>query len=413
MRNLLNKLYFLTVVLVIFMWSCVENVNNSQTSSPTIQVYSPASGDTVHVGQNVINYQAADAAGGEGLSHFEIFINGTSSDVVAENSDGTNPALYLTVDSTLLFSKISYYVVVYNTAGRYAKSDVQDNLYVEESVPNAPGSLILTRLNDYTVNLLWDDSSSNELNYELWRKDGANGTYRRVQLLPANTISTDDSGLSIFIDYFYKVRAVNNAGPSDFSNEVSTSSASGGPWNLTAEAIGASKVILYWNDFALNELGFIIERTNSSTGNYERIAIAPRNSTEYTDNTVMASSGYKYRVAYYTSTTVSGYSNETTISTYYTDVQQPTNLTAVFTTSPDSVKLKWTDNTYLEKGTVIERRTGTGGDFTEIGSTESDVAKFADTTISRSTTYYYRIRQILGDRIYTDYSNTVQLKTPN
>lgn len=412
MRNVILKVCFLS--LSIFMWSCVENITNNQSLTPSIELYFPVSGDTIHVGKNTIKYAATDAVGSSGLDHFEIFINNTSSGVIAVNSDGSNPELNLTVDSTLLFTKINYYVVVYNKSGKYKKSNTQENIYVIENVPKTPGNLILTRVDDYTVNLLWEDSANNETSYEVWRKDGTNGNYRKVLTLPANTISTDDYGLSPFVDYFYKVRAKNNAGYSGFSNEVSTSSVPGGPWNLTSEAIGASKVVLHWNDFAVNELGFIIERTNPFTGNFEKLSPnAPRNSTEYTDNTVTASTGYKYRVAYYTSTTVSGYSNETSISTYYTDVQEPTNLTAVFKAAPDSIILKWIDNTILERGTIIERKISSGGNYQQIGTTQPDVSKFADTTISRNTTYYYRVRQILGNRIFTDYSNTVQLTTPN
>ncbi|MFA3781694.1 fibronectin type III domain-containing protein [Melioribacteraceae bacterium 4301-Me] len=408
------KIIYSILFIALFMWYCVENITDSQTSTPSIELYSPLSGDTVHIGKNTIKYAATDAPGGSGLDHFEIFINNVSSKIVPVNSDGSNPNLFLEVDSSLIFKKITYYVVVYNKAGKYKKSATQENIYVIENVPKAPGNLTLTRIDDYTVNLLWDDSANNETNYEVWRKEGTNGNYHRIQLLPANTISTNDGGLSPFVDYFYKVRAFNNAGFSNFSNEVSTNTLPGGPWNLTAEAIGASKVILHWNDFAVNEMGFIIERTNPRTGNFERLSPnALPNSTEYTDYSVMASTGYKYRVAYYTSTTVSGYSNEVSISTFYTDVPQPTNLTAVFKTSPDSVILKWTDNTFLEKGTVVERKTGSGGAFKEIGTTASDVSKFADTSVSRGVTYYYRVRQILGDRIYTEYSNTVQLTTPN
>ena len=215
-----------------------------------------------------------------------------------------------------------------------------------------------------------------------------------------------------YIDYYYKVRAINESGPSDFSAEISTSSLPGGPWNLQAEAIGTSLVRLTWIDFAVNELGFQIERTDPFTNNYKVLAITGPNVTEYDDNSVAASNSYKYRVAYFTQTTQSGYSNEASISTYYTDVLPPTDLSAVLLPGP-ALKLTWTDNSQsLSKGTVIERKEGTNGQYIEIGITASDVFEFTEQSINSGTTYFYRVRQKLENKVYTPYSSILRTDIP-
>lgn len=395
------------LLLIILNAGCVENLTDvQQATNPTIEIGFPITGDTVMVGNNNIVYQAADGSGGQGISFYEIYLNGVFVQKFLQNTDGTNPSLILNVDSTLIGSRIKYFVKVYNTTGRSKESKVQENIYVKDKVPNTPQNLFLTKVNDFTVSLLWDDKSSNETGFELWRKDDGAGTYRRIKTMPTNTISTTDGGLSAFVVYYYKVRAFNNSGFSEFSNEVSTSNIPGGPWNLSAEAIGASYINLKWVDFAVNESGFIIERTDPNTTQFKRLAIVPSNTEEYQDIDIAPSTGYKYRVAYFTNTSVSGFSNEVSVSSYYTDVSGPSNLTA--TLGINVVNLKWDDNTPLEKETIVERRTG-NGPFQEHIKLAADSKSATDINVQRGITYQYRVRQSLGTRTYTPYSNTVTI----
>lgn len=401
------------LVLILLLTSCVESLTDSQQQAkPSIVVQSPATGDSVKIGKNSITYQASDGTGGSGLSFYEVYLNDEFVQRFEQNSDDTNPDLYLQVDSTLIGQRISYFVKVYNESGKTDESDKQENIYVKDKEPSAPSGLLLTRIDDFSVNMLWNDNSTNETGFELWRKDGGSGTYRKIKTLPPNTISTDDTGLSAFVDYFYKVRAYNSSGYSDYSAEVSTSTIPGGPWNLEAEAIGSSTVLLKWIDFAVNELGFIIERTNSFTNEFERVTIVPRNTEEYYDNSVSASTGYRYRVAYYTSSSVSGYSNEVSISTYYTDAAAPTNLTASYYLTDNRLELNWEDNNDLEKGAVVERKID-GGEF-EVYATynQKDITSFNDYGLLSGKTYYYRVRQVLASKTYTEYTNTVSITIP-
>lgn len=403
-------------LLLVITFGCVESIADTQTfTTPSIDILSPITSDTVKVGKNTINYQAADGSGGQGLSFYELYVNKTFVKKYTQNTDGTNPIIYLEIDSTLIHTRINYSLKVYNLTGKSKESKLQENIFVKDKVPTAPSSLLLSRVNDFTVMLKWNDNSKNETGYELWRKDLGNGTvidYRIIKTLAVNTISTTDGSLSPYIDYYYKVRAVNQSGYSDYSNEINTSSLPGGPWNLQAEATGTSLVRLTWIDFAINEQGFQIERTDPFTNNYKVLAITGPNETEYIDNSVSASSSYKYRVAYFTQTTQSGYSNEASISTYYTDVQAPTNLNGTLYPGP-ALKLTWTDNSKnLSKGTVIERKVGTNGQYIEIGSTASDVFEFFDQTVNSGTTYFYRIRQKLGNKVYTPYSSILRVDIP-
>lgn len=433
------------VALIILAAGCVESLVDSQIAVPSVDVFSPASRDTVSIGKTLINFQAADGAGGQGLSHIEVYVNSKFNGRYNITTDGTLPAIYLDLDSTFVSKTISYYLIVYNKQGRQTKSSEQGNILVKDKVPAQPGNLFLLKYDEYSVNLFWDDSSNNETGYEIWRKDDKGGAYRKIKSLPENTISSDDTGLSPFIVYYYKVRAYNASGYSAFSNEATTVNVPPGPWNLEAEAIGATKVHLKWTDFAINENGFIIERTEAGPANWQKIGLAPRNAEDYIDNTVKGNTGYVYRVAYYTSTVVSNYSNEAAVVTFKTEVPPPSGLynsqlwgwiwSAQLGWQPQAsapaggtltskVDLRWTNNdTSYVQSTFVERKIGNTGKYEVIGSTTKPEILFFGDYLSHNaptggstsnvsgtqTIYFYRVRNKLADNTYTPYSNEIQV----
>ena len=408
-----NTVLFCIILLsVIISLRCVESLTESTTSStPSITIYSPKTGDTVRVGNNLINYAASDASGGTGLSYYELYLNGIYTQKITQNTDGTNPIIYLTVDSTLLHKRISYYLQVYNKSGKLKISNTMNNIYVKDKVPKAPGNLTLSSVSNNEVLLHWDDSSSNEAGFELWRKDIGGATsidYRKIATLPPNTITTRDAGISPFVAYYYKIRAFNESGYSGWSNEASTSSSSGGAWNLRAEAIGASSVRLLWNDFVTNEDGFLIERTDPNTTTFKVLALTNPNTTEYYDNTVSANTGYIYRVAYFVQQSISPYSNQASVSTYYKDFPAPSNLTAADLGAGNQVLLHWTDNNqYIQLGTLIERKDGGNAEYAQIATVLKDSTSFRDTlNLHSGTQYTYRARQLLYQNTYTPFSNS-------
>ncbi len=418
-KNIKQYGYWLfSLVLAITSIRCVESLSDTSTSTtPSITIYSPVTGDTVKVGSNNINYAATDGSGGTGLSYYEIFINDTYVKKVSQNTDGTNPVLTLNIDSTLLHSTISYYVIVYNKSGKLKVSKKQENIYVKDKLPNAPSNLILSKVDENTALLHWDDNSANEAGFELWRKDlgsGVNIDYRKMSTFPANTITTRDIGLSPFVNYYYKIRAFNESGYSDFSPEASTTGLSGGAWNLKAEAIGASAVHLTWTDFVTNEDGFLIERTNPNTSTYEVLTITDANTTEYYDNSVQANTGYSYRIAYFVKQSNSAFSNSVSVTTYYKDFPAPSNLAGIYYPG-QGVQLSWTDNNKnIQQGTIIERKGGNGStDFVVLTTVGASLTTYLDATVEPGVRYIYRVRQLLDKNTYTPYSSTLIIDIPN
>jgi len=81
------------------------------------------------------------------------------------------------------------------------------------------------------INLAWTDASADETGFQVERKTGAGGTYAQIGTAPADATAYNDTGLAEGTTYVYRVRAVNGAGNSAYSNEAAattTSPRSGG-----------------------------------------------------------------------------------------------------------------------------------------------------------------------------------------
>ena len=358
-KKILNIAFF--IVLTFTLARCVESVSSNPGAVPTITVKSPKSGDTVQVGKNEIKYEANDFPGGSGLGAYEVYINDSFAEKYDQSDDGTNPKLYLTVDSSMLNKKLSYFVIAYNNSGGAKNSGTFSNIFVRQNTdpPAKPVNLILQKLSDSEVILFWDDSSGNENGFQVWRKEAGN-QYKLIKDLPQNATSYRDFGLSPFVNYFYKVRSYNQYGYSSYSNEISSTGGATGeaPSNLNAEALGASAVRLTWIDNSSIENGFKIERKQVSEDSWSTAGFVGPNVQEFVDaNNLLPGATYKYRVVALLASS-QAISSEVSVTTSFNDIPAPANLVASFNSENNSVVVTWNDRTLQENGTIIERKKG-------------------------------------------------------
>ena len=417
------KEYSLTIAMCLLLLQlivgCVQSGVGNPNDNVGITITKPTTGDSVQVGENPISYQISNPASIE-LDHFEIVLNNGDSVRIVKAKDNLNgTALSLGIDSALIHTTVSYFVNVATTNNKYTTSEIQSDLYVTEntSPPEAPSNLTLSKIGGttttFSASLEWVDNANNETTYELWRRDGSSTDYGSTpyRTFSANTQRVNDDGLSRFVVYFYKVSAKNKYGRSKFSNEVSTADQPDeAPTNLTATVLGATKVKLTWDDNAIAKLGYRIQRSDLTSTQYTQIAIVT--TKEYLDKNLSASTTYSYRVQSFTSISESNWSNPVNVTTMNEDISPPLNLTAVFDSTTKFVTVSWTDNTFLETGTSIERKS-LNGSYLEIGTTDADVAVFIDQSVVPGSTYVYRAKHHTTLGFDTDYSNEAQIFVPD
>ena len=78
--------------------------------------------------------------------------------------------------------------------------------------------------------------------------------------------------------------------------------------------------------------------------------------------------------------------------------------------SQSEIDLSWTDNSSVESGFSIERKTGSGGTYSVIATTTANVTSFSDTGLGSGTTYYYQLRAFNASG-YSSYSNEANVAT--
>ena len=91
----------------------------------------------------------------------------------------------------------------------------------DDGIPEAPTDLMVYAVSHNEIHMFWLDHSYNEDGFRIERKLGAAGTWAEIHVTAAGRYYYDDLGLEPDTTYYYRVRAFNAQGASDYSNEDS------------------------------------------------------------------------------------------------------------------------------------------------------------------------------------------------
>ncbi|MCJ7741789.1 MAG: multicopper oxidase domain-containing protein, partial [Methanoregula sp.] len=313
--------------------------------------------------------------------------------------------------------------------------------------PKAPTNLSVISAgsgNNVRAVLTWMDNSVSETNYIVNRSLSMAGPWTTIATIPSTVtgptkgqMTYSDATIDRRLSYYYQVIASNVVGDTAvypapavgfpkkalntgsnlalFGTAAVTSPAA--PTNLTATLQNGPQIGLTWRDNAVNETGFVIERTVDGGVFTVLTTVSSRTSTgsvSYTDTAVAPAHTYQYRVAAINPVGKSAYSN--IVNVPVPDIPNaPTNLnaTAFRAGGPnDRVTLNWLDNSANETGFRIQRATNGGFTVNLVTSTVGvNATSFTTGNVPRSTTFFFRV-QSFNNLGQSAWSNTVQVMTP-
>ncbi|HEX2925804.1 MAG TPA: S-layer homology domain-containing protein, partial [Ruminiclostridium sp.] len=273
-------------------------------------------------------------------------------------------------------------------------SEYSDTATVASTYLRMPSALSAAAVDGKTVNLTWQDMTSGETGFEIWRKAASDTDWTLYDTMGRNATSYVDTNVMPQTTYSYKVRAKinDNSIYSDFSNEANIlMSTISGPSNLTCNVVTNTQVDLTWDDNSNVEAGFIVEKKVGILSQWNQIASLNPNTTKYTDKWISGSDIVSYRIRAFDRSNIIGYSNEVTVSTK--TPTPPTNL-KVTAVSTNDMKLTWSDNSTSEEGFIIEAKQLYV--FKEIGRVGSGVTTFEYMDASPGKAATYRVRAVNG-----------------
>ncbi len=248
----------------------------------------------------------------------------------------------------------------------------------------APSNLTANATVFGQIELSWDDNSNNEDAFVIERGEGSPVVYSVIDTVSANTVSYTDMNLPEGKTYTYRISAYNLVSTSLYSNLSTESTILVSPSGLAAEAVTVGEVNLNWADNSNFEDGYIIERKELLASTFNVIDSSAANDTMYTDNTVDEALTYVYRIMGYSATSFSGYSNVDTVTTLFSDINAPTDLTAN-AIAIGQIELNWTDNSAHENGFIVERGEGTPLVYTVLDSVGHNITTYLDTCMDENT----------------------------
>ena len=307
-----------------------------------------------------------------------------------------------------------YRVSAINTAGIGAASNVDDATTDAATAPTAPRSLTANASGQTIINLNWTAPASNGgADISGYRIEvSTNGGSSFSQLVASQSTTTySHTGLSAGTARHYRVRAMNTAGNSAWSNTANattatpTATAPGAPTSLTATADGPTTINLAWeapsSTGGADITGYNIEvsATGQADSWSDLVANTRSTSRSYADTGLNAVTTRYYRVRAINAAGTGAASNEDDATTAAaTAPGAPTDLSAT-ADGQTTIDLSWTAPTNTGGVDITGYRievspNGTSNWTNQVANTGDANTSYSHTGLTAGTTRHYRVSAI-------------------
>ncbi len=274
--------------------------------------------------------------------------------------------------------------------------------------PKPPTALIASAATSTQVVLDWNDNSTDETGFAVWRRGGGSD-WSRIAVAAVNSIQYIDTSVTAGIPYTYEVRAISNVGASAWTNIVTVtppSSVPAPPAALNAIAIAPGQVYLSWTSTSPNLTGFAVQRKGGGS-DWTSLGMVGAATTGYLDTGLRSNTVYTYRVRAVSNVAASDWSNEAGVWTPLVAPATPTGLTAT-AISTSQINLSWTLSSTTETAVAVWRKST--GAFTRVAVLPPGSTSYSDGGLSPGTGYTYQVRAT-NDYYASGWSNTAVATT--
>ena len=204
-----------------------------------------------------------------------------------------------------------YRVAAYNVQNGTSNYSNVAYATTPQAQPLPPSNLAAEAPNYYTVNLSWQDNSTDETGFNLERCD--NRRWNPLAQLGADVTSFVDDSVAQMTFYKYRIKTYSPGGESAWSNEANVTTPDGPPLvplNLTVEVLTYGALSIGWNDGgSYNASGFILERKQSADEEFETLASLGAQVYGYEDTGLESEAWFTYQVKAFNGTGESAYSD--------------------------------------------------------------------------------------------------------
>ncbi len=277
--------------------------------------------------------------------------------------------------------------------------------------PKAPSNLQVGALSDTEIILNWQDQSLVEERFEIHESIGDSLDFHHVDQTVANETEKTLTGRKGNTTYYYKLRAVNHHGMSDFSNieEVFTPGFPMAPANLEAHAVSETEIQLNWEDNDIYEESFEIYESIGDSLTPCWLMTVGANETSLTLTERMSNRTYYYKILAANRYGQSGFTNIARASTAEIPPTAPERLYAQ-ARYETVIYLEWADNSAIEDGYEIHESLCDSLHFKLLMIAEPNTSLQILNDRLADTTYYYRVRAVNGYG-QSDFTNSARAST--
>ncbi len=297
----------------------------------------------------------------------------------------------------------------------YGKSEYSDVVWAAPGSfpPEAPSGLMAEPASEIDVELNWLDNSDNEESFEIFTSVGDTAEFTSVAA-EANETHFIVSDCQPGIFYYFKIRAVNRYGMSEFSRYTVTTTSDAlpaAPGEFSGEPVAAASIALSWIDRSSIETGYRIEASEDGGENFTELETTEPNVEEYLVEELTPFATYFFRIRTEGASFNSRWSETIAITAGSIAPAAPTGLTAE-AQSLDEILLTWTDNSSNEEQFHLQESLYKDRGWETVLEPRANLESIRLHGRQSGATYYYRIKAVnaWGE---SGYSNTAQTTTPS